>query len=331
MHVLIIGAGSVTRSMIKSALKFSWFRELSIVDPNSKSTEQLRAHFPNLIFQEFTSIDEASSSSSYDSVWINTPSHLHYEHIFHSLSTTSQILVAKPLTDSYKKSCEIASLAKLRNVVLSVAHQMRYHEHIQYIIQLIREGLVGKIESIIFHNSKNRPEVGNLGSFHHPVLYEMTCHHFDIISSFLKGFKVSSVYCCGTNPSWSNYRSNSVINAVIQFENNIICNYHAAYSSQSPYYSIRIEGNKGTLKFDGLHMSVNQGTLSFAPVGEDFKVIQNFDNNSNSDVWYEFLKDWHTNIDSPSIFHAEAQENLEILKAIDLCILSNENLITVTN
>ena len=215
MHILIIGAGSVTRSMIKSALKFSWFRELSIVDPNSKSIEHLRAYFPNLTFQEFKKIDEALSSSSYDSVWINTPSHLHYEHAFHSLSTTSQILVAKPLTDSYKKSCEIASLAKLRNVVLSVAHQMRYHEHIQYIIQLIREGLVGKIESIIFHNSKNHPEVGNLSSFHHPVLYEMTCHHFDIISSFLKGFKVSSVYCYGTNLSWSNYRSNSVINAVI--------------------------------------------------------------------------------------------------------------------
>ena len=63
MHILIIGAGSVTRSMIKSALKFSWFRELSIVDPNSKSTKQIRVHFPNLIFQEFTSIDEASSTS----------------------------------------------------------------------------------------------------------------------------------------------------------------------------------------------------------------------------------------------------------------------------
>ncbi|MEC7192519.1 MAG: Gfo/Idh/MocA family oxidoreductase, partial [SAR324 cluster bacterium] len=92
MRILIIGAGSVTRSMIKSALKFSWFRELSIVEPNSKSIEHLRAHFPNLTFPEFTSIDEALSSSSYDSVWINTPSHLHYEHIFHSLSTTSQIL-----------------------------------------------------------------------------------------------------------------------------------------------------------------------------------------------------------------------------------------------
>ena len=78
-------------------------------------------------------------------------------------------------------------------------------------------------------------------------------------------------------------------------------------------------------------MSVNQGTLSFAPVAEAFKVIQNYDNNSNSDVWYEFLKDWYTNIDSPFTFHAEAQANLEILKAIDLCILSNENLITVTN
>ena len=78
MRILIIGAGSVTRSMIKSALKFSWFRELSIVDPNSKSIEHLRAHFPNLTFQEFTNIDEALSSSSYDSVWINTPSHLHY-------------------------------------------------------------------------------------------------------------------------------------------------------------------------------------------------------------------------------------------------------------
>ncbi len=31
-------------------------------------------------------------------------------------------------------------------------------------------------------------------------------------------------------------------------------------------------------------MSVNQGTLFFAPVGEDFKVIQNFENNSNYDV-----------------------------------------------
>ena len=71
MHILIIGAGSVTRSMIKSALQFSWFRELSIVDPNSKSIEHLRAHFPNLTFQEFTNIDEALSSSSHDSVWIN--------------------------------------------------------------------------------------------------------------------------------------------------------------------------------------------------------------------------------------------------------------------
>ena len=78
-------------------------------------------------------------------------------------------------------------------------------------------------------------------------------------------------------------------------------------------------------------MSVNQGTLFFAAVGEYFKVIQNFDKNWNYDVWYEFLKDWHANIDSPFTFHAEAQENLEILKAIDLCILSNENLIIVTN
>ena len=68
----------------------------------------------------------------------------------------------------------------------------------------------------------------------------------------------------------------------------------------------------------------------------DFQILlsesrRNFDKNSNYDVWYEFLKDWHANIDSPFTFHAEAQANLEILKAIDLCILSNENLITVTN
>ena len=78
MRILIIGAGSVTRIMIKSALKFSWFRELSIADPNSKNIEHLRVHFPNFIFRKFTSIDEALSSSSYDSVWVNTPSHLHY-------------------------------------------------------------------------------------------------------------------------------------------------------------------------------------------------------------------------------------------------------------
>ncbi len=331
MRILIIGAGSVTRTMIKSALKFSWFRDLSIADPNSKNIEDLKAHFPSLTFRKYTSLDEALSSLSYDSIWINTPSHLHYEHTFHSLSKTNQILVAKPLTDSYKKSSEIVSLAKLKSVVLTVAHQMRYHEHIQHITQLISEGLVGKIESVIFHNSKNRQEVGNLSSFYHPVLYEMTCHHFDIISSFLEGFKVSSVYCCGTNPPWSNYKSNSVIDAVIQFENNVICNYHAAYSSQSPYYSIRIEGNKGTLKFDGLHMSINQGILSFAKVGKTFEVIQNFKSDFTLDVWYEFLEDWHKNIDSPFTFHADSQENLRILKAIDLCVQSNENSSIATN
>ena len=102
MRILINCVGSVTRTMIKSALKFSWFRDLSIADPNNKNIEHFKAHFPNLTFRKFISIDEALSSLSYDSIWINTPSHLHYEHTFHSLSKTSQILVAKPLTDSYK-------------------------------------------------------------------------------------------------------------------------------------------------------------------------------------------------------------------------------------
>ena len=331
MKILVIGAGSVTITMFKSALKFPWFKNISIVDPDVSNIEKIKNKFPDHIFSIFTNTNEALSSSSYDSIWINTPSHLHYEHVLISLPKTSQILVAKPLTDRYKKSCEIVSLAKLKNVVLTVAHQMRYHEHIQHITQLISEGLVGKIESIIFHNSKNRREIGNLSSFCHPVLYEMTCHHFDIISSFLKGFTVSSVYCCGTNPPWSNYKSNSVIDAVIQFKNNVICNYHAAYSSQSPYYSIRIEGNKGTLKFDGLHMSINQGILSFAEVGKDFEVIQKFDSNSTLDVWYEFLRDWHKNIDSPFTFHADSQDNLEILKAIDLCVQSNDNSSIIIN
>ena len=326
MDILIIGAGGVTKSMFNSAIKFPWFKNISIVDISPKAFTYLKLNYPEQVHSYFNKIDDAISNKIYDSVWINTPSFLHYQNVIDVSNATSNIIVAKPLTNNFQTAYDLVRHAEYKKINLVVGHQMRYQFHLLKIQEFINSGKLGKIESILYHNTKYRPKVGNLFNESHPVLMEMSCHHFDNLRYLLGSFEIKNVFCKSFKPSWSNYVSNCFVNALIVTSDNIHLNYQAGYSSLAPYYLIHLIGQKGTLKFEGVHMSNNTGNLYFAPAGADFFDLILDCNKVENDVWYLFLKDWYQSLDNHSSFHGYAKSNLEILNVINLCILSNSKL-----
>ena len=157
----------------------------------------------------------------------------------------------------------------------------------------------------------------------------MSCHHFDNILSILGNIYKFNVFCNAFKPSWSIYSNNCMVNALIVMNDNIHINYHAGYSGKSSNYSIRIEGTKGVLRYNGIHMSKNTGTLSLAINNTNFKRFYSENIIHNNDPWSIFLDQWYLHIINKIDFPFTAKNNLKLLKMIDACILSNNSKKTI--
>ena len=218
---------------------------------------------------------------------------------------------------------ELIKINDSKNSTLCISQQMRFQNHWLNIINIINKGLIGNIEYISYHNSKNRNKILNLKNISNPVLWEMSCHHFDNILSILGNINKFSVFCNAFKPSWSIYTDNCMVNALIVMNDNIHINYHAGYSGKSSNYSIRIEGTKGVLRYNGIHMSKNTGILSLSINNSKFKRFYSKDVIQKNEPWSIFLDKWYLHIINGNDFPFTANNNLKLLKMIDACILSN--------
>ena len=79
--------------------------------------------FPSKVEESANKIDDAISNKIYDSVWINTPSFLHYQNVIDVSNATSNIIVAKPLTNNFQTAYDLVRHAEYKKINLVVGHQ----------------------------------------------------------------------------------------------------------------------------------------------------------------------------------------------------------------
>jgi len=322
VKIIIAGVGSVTDSMCRSVKQKKWFNIAAVIDSDLNQLLKFKNKYKLNDNQLFTNYEHVIKCVKADAIWINTPSQFHYSQIKFALKNVKHILVAKPFVNNYEQAKEIVNISKDIGATITVGQQMRYQKHFKELQSLINTDILGEIEYISFHNSKNRNKLFNLKNFDHPVLFEMSCHHFDNLYSLFNDLKPEYVYCQTFKPSWSIYKGDCMVNALIKFNNNIHLNYHAGYSSQSSNYTMRFEGSKGVLKYNGIHMSKNIGKYSFAKNGSKFENIPTKQFKHKNSPWSDFLVKWfeYTNnyIDQPFT----GKNNIKILKLINACVQS---------
>ncbi len=319
---IIVGAGGVTRSMLRSLTQKPWHEIAAVVDTSPAALQRMADEYGLPESALFSDLDAAIQQTKAEVALINTPSELHHSQTKAALSGRLSPLVAKPLTNNYADSCALVDLAAENDLRLCVGQQMRYFRHYQVVAEFVASGELGSIEQIFFFNAKPRHQAKNLAGFDQPVLWEMTCHHLDCLFGVLPMLVPDSIVCDGFMPSWSVYDSACMINAVLRFQDGARMLYHAGYSSQSDCYEMRLEGSRGVLRCRGLHMSKDQMTYEFARRGESFSEVDLDRGRAPTVPWSLFFDHWHDYLKGGEEPHFSGRNNLRVLAVIQAAIES---------
>ena len=290
---IMVGMGGVSRAMLEVLRQKSWHEVVAVVDVREAALQQAQATLSLPESALFLDLDAALGTADANTVILNTPSELHYTQTRAVLEAGLTPLVAKPFTNSYEHAVELVELAGKKQIRLCVAQQMRFFRHYLAVRQFVESGQLGDIEQLFFLNAKPRHQALNLRGMSQPVLYEMSCHHFDSIMSILPDAVPESIICDGYQPSWSVYDGPCMVNALIRFDHGLHVLYHAGFSSQSNCYEVRLEGTRGVLRCRGLHMSNNEMTYELAPRGGDFVVTDIDREIPITQPWDVFVDRWY--------------------------------------
>jgi predicted dehydrogenase len=293
LRCIMVGLGDVSAQMLRHLDQQPWYTTVAAVDVRAEarsSATQTIGLPPQAIFAD---IAEALVYTQADLAIINTPSEWHYAQVRMALAAGVHVLVAKPFTQSLAHARELVELAFERGLTLCVGQQLRYNRHYTTVRRCIEAGMLGTVEAINFVNSKPRHTARNLAHMQQPALYEMSCHHFDILMSLLPDHTPEWIVCDGFQPSWSVYNGPCMVNALIRFSDRVHVLYQAGFSAQAPNYELRLDGTLGALRCRGTHMSVDDMVYEFAPRGQAFRPLPLDAEVSVQDAWVPFFAHWH--------------------------------------
>lgn len=191
MKAIVIGAGSRGRAYSKySELYPNELEIVGVVEPNKERRELFSSMYNIKKENVFTNYyDLFKKDKLADSVFICTLDHQHTEPTLLALEKGYDVLLEKPMSISEKECKLIVAKSKETNRVLTVCHVLRYTPFYRKIKQLIDDGKVGDIVSIM--------QIENVAYWHHahsfvrgnwsntktsaPMILAKSCHDMDIL------------------------------------------------------------------------------------------------------------------------------------------------------
>ena len=322
IKTMVVGMGGISRTMLRALGEKPWHELVAAVDVSEEALQRAAADYSLPQSALFTDLKRALKETTANVVLINTPSDLHFEHAKSALHASLTPLVSKPLTNDFGQSVELATLADRKGIKLCIGQQLRYRRHYLSVAEFVAGGALGTVEQIYFLSAKARHQSRNLERFVQPVLYEMTCHHLDVLYAILPDLVPESVICDGYHPSWSVYDSDCMINGLIRFQGRVHMLYHAGYSTQSSCYELRLEGSKGALRCRGIHMSNDTMAYEFAERGAAFSPIDLDRGRPPTEPWGLFFDRWYDYLIGGAEPAFSGKNNLNLLAVIDAAIVS---------
>ena len=100
----------------------------------------------------FTNLDAFLASNAFEAVSINTPVHLHAEHMTRCLQAGKHVFVTKPVTDFPDKAAAIVTLARARKLACMVGHHSRHGAIPNMIRDIHDSGQLGRLCNIVINS-----------------------------------------------------------------------------------------------------------------------------------------------------------------------------------
>lgn len=208
-----------------------------------------RRHYP--------SYERAIEDSDADAVLVTLPVRLHADAILRAIAAGKHVLCEKPVVGSRDELSEILAASSERpEIVVMVGQNYRHRPWAIYLRSLINEGTLGGVSHISLRFSQPELLEGDRTIMRHPLLEDMSIHHFDLLR-YITGRNAVEIYAQEHRPRWSRYSGNPGLDAVIGLDDGVVVNYSGTWAGRGGYttwdgeYAIQCERGLLTMK-DGI-------------------------------------------------------------------------------
>lgn len=178
LKIAIVGAGVMGSLHARTLSKTPDTKLVAICDTDKNQGESLSRQYGAKYYPDCQSLLE---NESLDGVVIAVPTSLHKEIALLGMSKKINLLIEKPLAKSKEDAQKIIETAKKEEVILTVGHIERFNPAVDMLKQLIKEGVLGEIFSIVVKRvGLYPPRVKDVN-----VVTDLAVHDLDIVCNLL--------------------------------------------------------------------------------------------------------------------------------------------------
>ena len=252
IRIIHVGVGVRGRHWLDVVASHPDFVSVACVDREQKALDEVRTLPGQEHGRFYTEYERALAEVEADAVLIATPSFLHGQHAKTALEARLAVLVEKPLAPGLEGAATTVALARKVGKQLMVAENFRFFQAERTVKQLLDEGRIGSIGSIVCIDRRDQPSRSQgswVKSMADPFLNEIAVHHFDSFR-YLFGSEPESILARSFNPPGSDYDEGAALEALISLRNGLSIQYSGTLVATRYEYDLWIEGESGEIRTD---------------------------------------------------------------------------------
>ena len=181
-------------------------------------------------------------NSDVQGVVIATPAETHFSLTNQALEAGKDVFVEKPLAINYEEGAYLVELAQVQKKILMVGHVLEYHPAFVKLMELVREGILGKIQYIY----SNRLSLGKIRREEN-ILWSFAPHDIAIILRIM-GKLPFQVVACGGNFVQPNIADVTVTNLL--FDNSVRAHIYVSWLHPFKEQRLVVIGSEKMVSFD---------------------------------------------------------------------------------
>lgn len=151
----ILATGGIAHAFTND-LKLNGFTVQAVGSRSQEAADTFAARFE--IPTAHASYEALAADPDVDVVYVSTPHTMHAANARLMLEAGKHVLVEKPITLNAREAREIADVAAERGLLLLEAMWTRYLPHMARIREIIAEGTLGEVRSLIADHTQKLPE-----------------------------------------------------------------------------------------------------------------------------------------------------------------------------